>query len=120
MTALHPFLDQVSAFFERQLIYDASPEKRWAWGERGHGIIGYIEFVQDALDGDASLVDNFALLLSGRENLDPNSFCPCGRNRKYKHCHAKRIAKLIERFGENNPFFQLADRRDIDNQNMRS
>lgn len=40
-TALHSFLDQVSTFFERQLILDASPDKRWAWGQRGHGIEGY-------------------------------------------------------------------------------
>lgn len=96
-TTLHNFLDQVSTFFERQLIYDASPEKRWAWGERGHGIKGFIEFIQEALGGDASLVNNFAGLLSGREEINPASDCPCDSGKRFKYCHAKRIAKLIER-----------------------
>lgn len=101
---LHKFLDQVSTFFERQLIYDASPEKVWPWGERGHGIEGYIEFVQEALDGDAVLVSKFTGLLSGRERVDPASPCPCGRDKKFKYCHAKRLASVIDRLGEDNPF----------------
>jgi hypothetical protein len=105
-TALFHFLDQVSIFFERQLIYDASPEKIWAWGERGHGIAGYIEFVQEALDGDALLVSNFTGLLSGREKVEPTSPCPCGRGKKFKYCHAQRLAAVIKRLGEDNPFAQ--------------
>lgn len=105
-TALHNFLDQVSAFFERQLIFDASPDRRWAWGERGHNIVGYIEFIQEALGNDASIVSNFAGLLSGREKIDPASDCPCGIGKKYKYCHAKRIAKVVERLGEHNPFLR--------------
>ena len=101
---LHKFLDQLSAFFERQLIYDASPDKKWAWGERGHGIKGYIEFVQEALDGDATLVSKFTGLLSGREQVDPASPCPCGRSKRFKNCHAKRLARVLERLGEDNPF----------------
>lgn len=101
---LHKFLDQVAAFFERQLIYDASPDKVWAWGARGHGIKGYIEFVQEALDGDALLVGKFAGLLSGRETVESTSPCPCGRGKKFKHCHAKRLAKVMERLGKDNPF----------------
>lgn len=103
-TALHPFLDQVSTFFERQLIYDASPDKQWAWGERGHNIVGYIEFIQEALGGDASMVSNFEGLLSGREEIDLASYCPCESGKKYKYCHARRFARLIERLGAYNPF----------------
>jgi hypothetical protein len=99
-TALHNFLDHVSTFFERQLIYDAAPDKRWAWGERGHGVDGYIEFIQEALGGDVSAVSNFVGLLSGREKIDPNSECPCGKGKKLKYCHAKRLASLIERLGK--------------------
>jgi hypothetical protein len=103
-TALHGFLDQVSTFFERQLIHDASPDKRWAWGQRGHGIEGYIELIQEELGGDASLVSNFAGLLSGREAIAQNSDCPCESGKKYKYCHAKSLARLIERLGGQNPF----------------
>jgi len=103
-TALHSFLDQVSTFFERQLIYDASPDKCWAWGQRGHDIEGYIEFIQDALGGDNSLISNFAGLLSGREEIPPSSYCPCESGKKYKYCHAKTLVKLVEKLGELNPF----------------
>jgi len=103
-TALHNLLDHVSTFFERQLIYDASPDKQWAWGEWGHNVTGYIEFIQEALGGDASLVNKFAGLLSGSEDIDPTSKCPCESEKKFKYCHAKRLAKLIERLGEYNPF----------------
>lgn len=103
-TALLGFLDQVATFFERQLIYDASPNKRWAWGEWGHEIRGYIEFVQETLEVDTSLVSNFAGLLSGKESISPASNCPCESGKKFKYCHAKRLAGVIERLGENNPF----------------
>ncbi len=106
-TALQKFLDQVSTFFERQLIYDASPDKRWAWGERGHNVVGYIEFIQEALGGDASMVNSFAGLLSGREEVDLASDCPCGTGKKYKYCHARRLAMLIERLGKHNPFLPM-------------
>ena len=108
-TTLFHFLDQLSTFFERQLIYDASPVKIWPWGERGHKhrLTGYIEFVQDALGGgDASLFSKFEGLLSGREQIDPTSPCPCGRVKKFKYCHARRLANVLERLGDNNPFVQ--------------
>lgn len=101
---LHDFLDHVSTFYERQLIYEASPDKHWAWGERGHGIAGYIEFVQETLGEDASLASNFVGLLSGKEEIEPASSCPCKSGKKFKHCHAKRLIKLIERLGKHNPF----------------
>jgi hypothetical protein len=106
VNALHEFLDQVSTFFERQLILDASPDKRWAWGQRGHGIEGYIEFIQEALAGDASLISNLAGLLSGREQIAQNSDCPCKGGKKYKSCHAKGVARLIEQLGVHNPFLR--------------
>lgn len=103
-TSLNHFLDQVSTFYERQLIYDASPDKRWPWGQRGHNIQGYIEFVQDTLGVDASLIGNFLGVLSGRENISPTSNCLCGSNKKYKYCHRDRIAFLLERLRGLNPF----------------
>jgi hypothetical protein len=103
-TALHSFLDQVSTFFERQLILDASPDKRWAWGQRGHGIEGYLEFIQDELGGDSSIVSNFAGLLSGSKEIALSSDCPCHSGKKYKYCHAATVARLIGHLGAQNPF----------------
>jgi len=102
-TGLHSFLDQIATFYERQLIYDSSPNKRWAWGQRGHGIVGYIEFVQEAL-GDPSLVNNFAGLLSGKEILPLTSNCPCESGKKYKYCHARTVSNLTATLGSHNPF----------------
>jgi hypothetical protein len=99
--ALHSFLDQLSAFFERQLIYDASPEKRWAWGQRGHGTFGYIEFIQEELGTDSSLVSRFIGLLSGKEAVASTAECPCESGKKYKYCHSQRVAKLIHRLEMN-------------------
>jgi hypothetical protein len=107
-TALIKFLDQVATFFERQMIYDASPDKSWAWGQRGHNITGYIEFIQEALGVETSLV-NFAGLLSGKEHLDPNSACPCETGKKYKSCHARRLDKVLAQLGERNPFSEKAE-----------
>lgn len=112
-TALHSFLDQVSTFFERQLIYDASPDKRWPWGQRGHGIEGYIEFIQEALGGDTSLVSSFADLLGGKETLAPTSDCPCESGKKYKYCHARSITKLIAHLGQDNPFLPTRQRHAV-------
>jgi hypothetical protein len=106
VTGLHSYLDQVATFFERQLIYDASPDKLWAWGHRGHGIEGHIEFMQEALGTDSSLISNFGGLLSGHEEIAPNSECPCESGKKYKHCHARRIVKLLTHLGDRNPFLR--------------
>ena len=106
-SALHSFLDQVATFFERQLIYDASPGKLWAWGQRGHGIEGYIEWVQETLGTDSSLITNFTGLLSGKEEIAPNSQCPCQSGKKYKHCHSRHIVKLLTRLGDCNPFLRI-------------
>ena len=103
-TGLYRFLDEVSTFYERQLIYDASPDKQWAWGQRGHNIEGYIEFVQEALGVDASLIANFMGVLSQRENIAPSSKCLCRSGKKYKYCHRERIAFLMERLRGRNPF----------------
>jgi hypothetical protein len=105
-TALREFLDHVSTFFERQLIYDASPDKRWPWGARGHGIVGYIEFAQEAL-GDSTRVSDFMSLLSGEEKIEPNSGCPCRSGKKFRHCHETRVIKLIDRLGKYNPFVSM-------------
>lgn len=103
-TGIYRFLDEVSTFYERQLIYDASPDKRWAWGQRGHNIEGYIEFVQESLGVDASLLANFMGVLSQRENIAPSSKCLCRSGKRYKYCHRNRIELLVERLSGRNPF----------------
>jgi hypothetical protein len=103
-SALIKFIDQVAVFFERQLIYDADPKKAWAWGERGHGVNGYIEFLQEAFGGDASLVHLFMPVLTGKATLNTNVRCPCGKGKRYNQCHAPQIERLIRQLKRANPF----------------
>lgn len=92
--ALAIFLDQVVVFFDRQFVYDALPphEKAWPGGERGHGLVGYLEYVRDVLGGDEALVTALAPALAGRRRIGRNKKCPCGGGRKYKKCHMDRVA----------------------------
>jgi hypothetical protein len=86
------FVDQVSIFFERQLIYDASG--MWAWGERGHNEKGYIEFLEDKLGGDYSSIKVFLPLLL--EQTFVGRKCPCGSRRYYESCHKHKVEEIKE------------------------
>lgn len=91
--ALAVFLDQIVLFFDRQFVYDALPahQKAWPGGERGHGLVGYLEYVRDVLGGDEALVTALAPALAGRRRIGRNKKCPCGNGRKYKKCHMDRV-----------------------------
>lgn len=94
------FVDQAAIFFERQLIYDASGGI-WAWGERGHGIAGYIEFLEEQLGGDFQKIEVFIPLLTGKATIYNKSKCPCGSSRNYNICHKAKvdyIRNAISRF----------------------
>lgn len=92
--ALLNFLDHVAVFFERQLIYDSTGEKIWAWGERGHGRSGYIEYIQEKLFVDAKKLQNFLPLITGTAFLDKKTRCPCGSRRPYQFCHLPTVVEL--------------------------
>ncbi len=88
------FLDQVAIFFERQLIYDATGGKVWAWGERGHNRSGYIEYIEEKLRIAPDKLHLFLSLITGQTELDKKSRCPCGSRRPYQHCHMPVVIDL--------------------------
>lgn len=91
--ALLTFLDQVAAFYDDQLLYEATG--RWPRPEWAHGAAGYVEYLLERLDGEESVLDALAAGL----RLGPNHPCPCGRGPKYKRCHLKAIADAAHRCG---------------------
>jgi hypothetical protein len=84
------FVDHVAVFFERQLMYDASGGI-WGWGERGHGVAGYIEFLEEQLGGDFEKIEVFIPLLTGENSIYDKSKCPCGSSRNYDFCHKPKV-----------------------------
>ena len=88
------FLNQVAVFFERQLIFDASGEKIWAWGSRGHNEDGFIEYIQEKLRVDSERLKFFLPLISNKALLDKKSRCPCGSKRPYRYCHFPMVNEL--------------------------
>jgi hypothetical protein len=93
--ALINFLYQLALFFMRQLIYEADPSQGWAWGQRSHGIWGFLEYIQDKLGVSQTLVDNFAPLLTGNLVIQPREPCPCNSRLRYKACHASIVRQLV-------------------------
>ena len=90
------FVDQVAIFFERQLMYDASGGI-WAWGERGHGNAGYIEFLEEQLGSDYQTIQRFMPLLIGKTTIYNKSKCPCGSSRNYNFCHKQKVDYIKDR-----------------------
>jgi hypothetical protein len=96
---LRRFLDEVTVFLERQLIFDATGGKIWPGGQYKHGAEGYEEFMLALLDGDdAHLFSLFPVIL-GKAHLGRNDVCPCGSQKKYKHCHSDTVAEIVGRIG---------------------
>jgi SEC-C motif len=96
---LRRFLDEVTVFLERQLIFDATGGKVWPGDQHKHGAAGYEEFMLALLDGyEAHLTVLFPVIL-GKIRPGRNEFCPCGSKRKYKYCHSDAIAEIVGRIG---------------------
>lgn len=100
--ALLNYVHQVAVFFERQLMYDAS--SFWAWGQRGHDKAGYIEFLEERLDGDEKLIELFLPVILGGSQVHRRSKCPCKSGRDYIRCHKARVEGIKN---------LIADTRDI-------
>lgn len=89
------FLDQVSVFFDRQLIYDVT--KTWPGPQYSHGFQGYQEVIVELLGGEPHLVNTFARALTGVSGIGRNSLCPCGSGVKYKKCHRDPVETIKSR-----------------------
>jgi hypothetical protein len=93
------FLEEVAVFFDRQLVYDAEGKGTWPGKQRGHGSNGYIEFVQELLDGDQQLLTVLAPIFANVSDIGRNRQCPCGSGLKYKKCHLTTVEEISRRVG---------------------
>lgn len=92
-------LDETVLFFERQLIHDLYPNAPWPGGERGHGRLGYAEYVHEWLGEDEKLLLALTPVLTGDIRMGRNAPCPCGSGAKYKRCCLARIEGMKRRVG---------------------
>lgn len=93
------FLDEAILFFERQLIQEMYPDEPWPGGERGHGSLGYRDYVLELLGDDEELLSALAPVLAGTSRVGRNDRCPCGRGIKYKKCCLLRVEEIERRVG---------------------
>jgi hypothetical protein len=93
------FLEEVAVFLDQQLIYEAMGKQRWPGGQRSHGDLGYIEFVQEFLGGSQQLLDALGPALANSPGLQRNSLCPCGSGKKYKRCHLGVVQEIGQKVG---------------------
>jgi len=96
---LRRFLDEVTVFLERQLIFDATGGKIWPGDQYKHGAGGYEEFMLTLLDGDDAHLSSLFPVILGKIHPGRNEFCPCGSQKKYKHCHSDAVAEIVRRIG---------------------
>jgi hypothetical protein len=93
------FLDEVTVFLERQLVYDATGGKQWPGPECRHGKYGYLDFMLSILEGNEELLNVLLPSILGKMSPGRNDVCPCGSQLKYKRCHAGLVEELVSRIG---------------------
>lgn len=92
-------LDETVLFFERQLIHDLYPDAPWPGGERGHGMLGYAEYVLEMFSDDEQLLSALTPVLTGAVRVGRNAACPCGSGTKHKRCCLPRVERVQGRVG---------------------
>ena len=50
-------------------------------------------------DGDDAHLSSLFPVILGKIHPGRNEFCPCGSQKKYKHCHSDAIAEIVGRIG---------------------
>lgn len=93
------FVDEVTVFLERQLIYDVTGV--WPGAQYKHGAEGYDELMLSVLGGHEDHFRIFFPVIVGLEHLGRNSLCLCGSGKKYKRCHAEAVEEIMVRIGRN-------------------
>ena len=96
--SLSDFIDRlVKPFFVGQFYYDT----HGCWpptGERSHGWKGiaetYVELCAPLGDASPETILRLMRLLSRKHATQGHELCPCGSNRKLRHCHREALAKL--------------------------
>lgn len=100
--ALVSFLDQVSIFIDRQIIYDDLPapagggKRPWPGGEWAHGYEGFREYVLELLNHDVKALAALTPLLQGEARIMLSKVCPCGSGRKYGECHQPVVERILD------------------------
>lgn len=115
------FLDEVTVFLERQLVYDATGGKQWPGPHYRHGKYGYLDFMLSILEGNKELLT--ALLPAILRKISPgrNDVCPCGSQLKYKRCHAGLVEDIVRRIGNDTlGYFFKDSRKKADSEAKRS
>jgi hypothetical protein len=93
------FIDHVVQFFYKQLIFEANGHTRWPGEARGHGAVGFKEFVSEALAIEASALRRFLPLLVDWPRADKYQPCPCESGKKVRWCHGPAVMALLGRVG---------------------
>jgi hypothetical protein len=103
------FLDEVTVFLERQLIYDATGGREWPGPQYKHGKYGYMEFMLSMLgDNEDDFRSLFPVIL-GDLHPERNEACPCVSQRKYKRCLADPVESIIRSIGRRRLFTLFKD-----------
>lgn len=93
------FLDEVTVFLERQLVYDATGGKQWPGPQYRHGKYGYLDFMLSILEGNEELLNALLPAILGKISPGRNEVCPCGGQLKYKRCHGGLVEQIVGRIG---------------------
>lgn len=96
--ALGVFLDELLAFYLRQLVFDANPSAGYPGPWRGHGAVGLIEHLEEVLELPAEALPRMWRALDG--GVHRNAPCPCGRRVRYRHCHRDRVRSYREQLNQ--------------------
>jgi SEC-C motif len=108
------FLDEVTVFLERQLVYDATGGKQWPGPQYRHGKYGYLDFMLSILDGNEELLNVLLPAILGKMSPGRNDVCPCGGPLKYKRCHSSLVEQIVGRIGRGtlHYFFKDSGKKD--------
>ncbi len=98
-SSLLRFLDEVTVFLERQLVYDATGAKQWPGPQYRHGKYGYLDFMLPILGGNEKHLTALLPVILGKLSPGRNEVCPCGSQLKYKRCHAGHVEHIVSRIG---------------------
>jgi hypothetical protein len=92
---LRVVLDQLLAFYHRQLMIEAGVVDAFPGPQRGHGGFGYVDYLKEAWSTDEPTLRRLRFALAGKQ--DPKSICPCGSGRQYRRCHQGAVTRFRQK-----------------------
>lgn len=86
----------IHEFFIAQYVYEQTA--RWPFGERAHGAVGLVEAYAELLgiQPDKTTVVAYLRLLTS-DWPKGHCSCPCGSNKRLRHCHRDELMALHRR-----------------------